>query len=134
MTYAEKLKSPKWQRKRLKIYERDNFTCKLCGDTETTLNVHHLKYSANPIETPDYDLITLCQHCHKFVEDMKLKEIGMPILLSKEKHPEYDMQAFIATFPSNKIYLIVYSQGSIIPTVGIPKDIFLRLAKSLLNG
>lgn len=75
--YSEKLKHPKWQKKRLEIMQRDNFTCRICGDTETTLNIHHLKYinSANPWDIDDEYLITLCEHCHKEVEEFK-KEIN----------------------------------------------------------
>ena len=31
-TYSRKLSNPLWQKKRLKILERDNWTCKKCGD------------------------------------------------------------------------------------------------------
>ena len=65
-TYPEKLKSPKWQKKRLEVLNRDNFTCQHCGDTETELHVHHLKYSREPHEAPLEDLATLCKICHKF--------------------------------------------------------------------
>lgn len=65
-TYAEKLKDPRWQKCRLKILERDNFTCKHCLDTELTLHVHHLAYTKNtePWEYPDENFITLCSVCH----------------------------------------------------------------------
>jgi 5-methylcytosine-specific restriction endonuclease McrA len=68
MKYADKLKDPRWQRKRLEVFERDNFTCRACGDDFNTLNVHHLHYYAG-CEPWDYglgDLITLCENCHKF--------------------------------------------------------------------
>ena len=42
--YSMKLKNPKWQRRKAEIMLRDNFTCQICGDTETTLNVHHIRY------------------------------------------------------------------------------------------
>jgi hypothetical protein len=64
-TYSEKLKSPKWQKKRLEILQRDNFTCQLCGDTETELHINHLKYTGEPHEAPNEDLETLCKVCHK---------------------------------------------------------------------
>ena len=65
-TYSEKLKDPRWQRKRLEILERDNWACFWCGDTETTLHVHHELYDGNnPWDTPDYCLTTLCEDCHK---------------------------------------------------------------------
>lgn len=71
MTYSEKLKDPRWQKKRLEVLERDCFTCKQCGDTETTLHVHHFTYSKNPWESEIHDLITYCKHCHYIVEQEK---------------------------------------------------------------
>lgn len=67
MTYAEKLKDPRWQKKRLKIMERDNFTCQFCQSETKTLNVHHLLYhpNADPWEYEDDELLTLCELCHK---------------------------------------------------------------------
>lgn len=64
--YLDLLKNPKWQKKRLKIFQRDNFRCKLCNDDKTTLNVHHKKYIKNhkPWEYNEDDLITLCDDCH----------------------------------------------------------------------
>ena len=43
--YNEQIKSPKWQKVRLRILERDNWECTMCGDTETQLQVHHKYYS-----------------------------------------------------------------------------------------
>ena len=66
MTYAEKLKDPRWQKKRLKILERDEFMCRHCGDNNNTLHVHHIGYSkGDPWETKDDLLITLCSVCHE---------------------------------------------------------------------
>ena len=65
MSYSEKLKSPKWQRKRLEVLQRDDFTCQLCSDTENQLHIHHKKYTGEPHEAPLEDLITLCLHCHE---------------------------------------------------------------------
>lgn len=64
--YIKKLKDPRWQKKRLAIMNRDNFTCQYCLDTETTLNVHHYYYGkGDPWEVPDEALITLCEDCHE---------------------------------------------------------------------
>ena len=41
MIYVEKLKDPRWQRKRLEILQRDDWKCYWCKDDKTTLNVHH---------------------------------------------------------------------------------------------
>jgi len=76
-TYYEKLRSPKWQKKRLEIMQRDQFCCQSCGDTESTLNVHHKTYrkNAEPWEYEDENFITYCENCHsvihEHIEDIK---------------------------------------------------------------
>lgn len=73
--YSELLKDPRWQKRRLEIMQRDNFTCQKCGNGLTSgvpLNVHHYVYHKGylPWEYPDKDLITLCRDCHhKLHED-----------------------------------------------------------------
>lgn len=70
-TYSEKLKDPRWQKKRLEILNRDEFTCCFCFNKESTLNVHHIKYNNEPWETDERYLISLCSNCHKNIEDIK---------------------------------------------------------------
>lgn len=72
-TYSEKLKDPRWQKKRLEIMQRDKFCCKKCGDAETTLHVHHKEYHAGlrPWDYENKNYITLCEHCHTEVELLK---------------------------------------------------------------
>jgi hypothetical protein len=71
-TYQEKLRDPRWQKKRLEILNRDNWRCVCCGDTEQTLNVHHIQYDCD-IENPwDYEngfLATVCEDCHASVRE-----------------------------------------------------------------
>lgn len=67
--YSEKLKDPRWQKKRLEILDRDDFTCQECGDKKTTLNIHHLKYSKNPWDVDNSFLITLCEGCHEIIKN-----------------------------------------------------------------
>ena len=73
--YYELLKDPRWQKRRLEIMQRDNFTCQMCGNGLTSgvpLNVHHYVYHKGylPWEYQDKDLITLCRDCHhKLHED-----------------------------------------------------------------
>lgn len=66
VSYSEKLKDPRWQRKRLEILERDNWACQVCGNTEKTLHVHHTHYikQIDPWDHPEHLLITLCEKCH----------------------------------------------------------------------
>ena len=74
MTYSEKLKDPRWQKKRLEILKRDNFTCAACKATKKTLHVHHSYYSKDPWNTKNSALLTLCEDCHR--ERGKLEETG----------------------------------------------------------
>jgi hypothetical protein len=67
--FFEQYKDPRWQKKRLEILARDEYSCKCCCDTETELNVHHRKYIKGK-KIWDYDnkyLVTLCNNCHKEV-------------------------------------------------------------------
>ncbi len=66
ISYSEKLLDPRWQKKRLEVFQRENFTCQFCGEKEKTLHVHHLCYSEtrNPWDVDDYALMCLCTDCH----------------------------------------------------------------------
>ena len=65
-SYYEKLKDPRWQRKRLEILKRDNFQCQSCHTDKVTLHIHHIQYLPvkNPWDYPDNYLATLCKDCH----------------------------------------------------------------------
>lgn len=47
--------------------ERDEFKCLDCGDSDNTLNVHHLYYVKDRIlwDYPNHAMVTLCEPCHK---------------------------------------------------------------------
>ncbi len=68
MTYSEKLRDPRWQKRRLEIMQEANFSCSYCNDKETMLVVHHMYYEFNndPWDYPDHGLICLCDDCHSF--------------------------------------------------------------------
>ena len=78
-TYAQKLKDPRWQKKRLKILERDKFTCRSCEDASRTLHVHHLYYDKDlkPWENEDDDLVTLCEDCHEIMHVLRRNNIDI---------------------------------------------------------
>lgn len=65
-TYQEKLKDPRWQKKRLKILERDGWMCTNCGADWLSLHIHHKTYikGRDPWEYEDEELSTLCEICH----------------------------------------------------------------------
>ena len=68
-SYNELLRDPRWQKKRLKILERDGWACRRCGDKEEMLNVHHECYEKgkDPCEYSDATLTTLCETCHGWI-------------------------------------------------------------------
>ena len=79
MSYSELLKDPRWQKKRLKILERDDFTCRSCVNANNTLHVHHLyyDYKLKPWEYEDDDLVTLCEDCHEIMHVLRRNNIDI---------------------------------------------------------
>lgn len=66
-SYAEMLKDPRWQKKRLEVMKRDGFRCQHCLSEDKPLQVHHLVYDKDkkPWEYENNQLITLCEDCHQ---------------------------------------------------------------------
>lgn len=64
--YAELLKKPQWQKRRLQMIEAADWKCVECGAEERQLHVHHRRYIAGamPWEYADEDLAVLCEQCH----------------------------------------------------------------------
>jgi hypothetical protein len=86
--YGELLIDPRWQKKRLVIFNRDGWKCRYCGDSTKTLHVHHEYYAKGkkPWEYPDNDLKTLCADCHSKAhgldnDDSEFKEVFKQYLL-----------------------------------------------------
>jgi len=91
--YAQKLRDPRWQKKRLEIMSRDKFTCRSCASTERTLNVHHLFYpkGAEPWECPDESLATLCELCHESEPARRDEELATLAELFRQKFLSTDL-------------------------------------------
>lgn len=66
MSYADQLKHPSWQRRRLERLSLANWECENCGDKSTTLHVHHRQYFKGRMawEYDDLELAVLCDPCH----------------------------------------------------------------------
>lgn len=65
--YLKKLRDPRWQKIRLEVFQRDEFSCQHCATTTETLHVHHLYYEKGK-EPWEYELdalMTLCEECHE---------------------------------------------------------------------
>lgn len=100
-TYAEKLRDPRWQKKRLKILERDKFKCCRCKSSKKTLNVHHgyYEWGKDPWDYEDWTLSTVCEDCHLIVQK-ELQQISKTLtLFSLENLPTVNrMLSIIANF------------------------------------
>ncbi len=66
LTYAEKLKQPRWQKKRKYILEKAAYQCEDCKVSGVPLDVHHCYYifGIDPWQYPFDALKALCQECH----------------------------------------------------------------------
>ena len=67
-SYSEKLRDPRWQRRRLEIMQFARFRCEQCGEKDRMLSVHHRVYRVGsaPWAYPDHELACLCEECHHF--------------------------------------------------------------------
>lgn len=77
ITYREKLKDPRWLHKRSEVLARDNFTCRCCGEQSYSLHVHHQQYNGEPWQADMDYLISLCEDCHKWVEEKKKVSLSL---------------------------------------------------------
>lgn len=79
MTYFEKLKDPRWQKRRLEILNRANFMCQACGDNSRELHVHHTVYrkGSDPWDYRDYELLALCKDCHESAEQVRAEFLSI---------------------------------------------------------
>lgn len=79
-TYSEKLKDPRWQKKRLKVMEYAKWRCQICGTKDNTLHCHHSYYTRGkePWQYPDGSIICICERCHEKIHD-KPKPFTVPV-------------------------------------------------------
>jgi len=65
-SYSEKLRDPRWQRRRLEVLNHADFRCQICGSKIKTLHVHHSYYDdREPWEYPIGSMIAACEDCHE---------------------------------------------------------------------
>ena len=61
------------------VLNRDNYTCQICGEKDTRLEVHHIQFRSKGGSNMMDNLVTLCLDCHKqihsggLVFDKKIK-------------------------------------------------------------
>lgn len=68
MSYADKLRDARWQRKRLEVLELAGWICQECGaEDHRALDVHHSYYQRGlePWEHPTTAMRCVCNPCHE---------------------------------------------------------------------
>jgi hypothetical protein len=126
-TYSEKLKDPRWQRKRLEIFERDNWTCLKCGDITSTLHIHHKVYfkGVDPWEYDGKHLETLCENCHS-AEHGLISQAQEPerwqLLLSVKEHGDNTLTAI-----QTHIDILMTKLSK-----GVPKELETEILKNII--
>jgi len=100
--YALKLKDPGWQKRRLEILGRDEWTCQKYYGSEHTLHVHHRWYENGkaPWDAPDEALVALCEMCHK-EETKRRRGVEAGFVLALRRHFLSDEVEAIAKALSN---------------------------------
>lgn len=65
--YAQKLRDPRWQKRRLEILEAAQWKCEDCENDGSELQIHHCCYikGREPWEYTRNSLMALCDRCHQ---------------------------------------------------------------------
>lgn len=129
MTYSQKLKDPRWQKKRLNILNRDNFSCRFCGDDKTELHVHHKSYYGNPWEQVNDELVTLCKYCH-----MDLKHIDYDVDILKSMILQNEGLRLTVYFHEDGISSLVWSYNDSLITCQLLTDVSIQKINDFVNG
>lgn len=135
--YSKKLQDPRWQKKRLQILERDNFTCKSCGNSGESLHVHHHLYEKgkDPWDYSDDIYETYCRKCHAMVEYLKKAIPSVTVIRIIYKDHGDSQLAYTILFDKSKILLAVFSyyhENYIELLVHIPSAV-VKIVSSLIN-
>lgn len=126
-TYSEKLKDPRWQRMRLEIFERDNWTCISCGDSTNTLHIHHKRYfkGCNPWEYDPNCLETLCVICHENEHN----------LISGTEEPERKQEHLLVRKHGDNHLTAIQTHIDILMlklSKGVPKELEIEILKNVI--
>jgi len=102
-SYSEKLKDPRWQRLRLEILSRDDFTCRICESKTKTLHVHHIRYlrGREPWEYREFYFVTLCEDCHD-TEEREIKQAAKSPALRKSRLDDLAVRPTVIQDPDDE--------------------------------
>lgn len=93
MSYAQQLRHPNWQRRRLERLAVADFQCDNCGAIDITLHVHHPRYVRGRMawEYSDDELQVLCEGCHG--EHHAAEEVLMSLMAGGHAHSIFGIVA-----------------------------------------
>lgn len=137
MTYKEQLESPLWQKKRLKIFERDGFSCQLCSDLKTQLHVHHKSYSGKAWDAPESELLTVCKYCHSAIEYLKKENKSLIIYHVTKAFIEWKSATHLTCCcknndnDCNELVTITFQEDKIVEGLYICKESLDKIFKNL---
>jgi len=75
---------------RNKIYERDNFLCRVCG--RQAGNIHHIVYRSHAGSNSEKNLIAICMYCHTKVHNNEKKWVSILITMQEEIYGHIDKE------------------------------------------
>lgn len=85
-----KFKTNVFNSSRLNILERDNYSCKLCGDLKRKKEIHHIIPIKSGGGSTENNLITLCTTCHNKVTGKEHLYINKFHSMIERKHTDYN--------------------------------------------
>lgn len=135
--FFKKYKDPRWQKRRLEKMQEADFMCEICGDNESTLNVHHKYYiqGNEPWEYKDEALTVLCEHCHNDEHEDK-ENTEMMLRLLREYFTNYELtlilDGIIREYQSVRDDDCQYSKKNCI-IKGIRSGLLLNIGGSLVS-
>lgn len=125
-TYYEKLKDPRWQKKRLEVMQRDGFDCTSCHDgTTSTLNVHHRVAYRKNTDPWDYELdelVTLCESCHAEISEYVSSITSIVLNVSNNVDAAKELYKIIALLDGMDPYDLKWVQGVLVTFLHKPMN------------
>ena len=107
-TYPGKLSSAEWEYKSLEIFNRDKFSCRLCGDTKVILYAYTIDKHSQDIgwQSNADNFITYCQHCCSIVGFFK-EYSATPINITKKYNLEKNYCTSTSVLTQDGLGLII---------------------------
>lgn len=105
---------------RLKIFERDNYTCRCCGFVSQKYQ-EILFQNGNPADTASGNMVTACIFCHQCFNLDKVGEMRSGVLIWMPEMPQADIHHV-----ARAAYVARISQGPVADAARRVLDIFMQ--------